>query len=92
MTIPSTPAEPGPVASTEDTVTDLRRQIARLELELDRRAQEVADLHSLLRRLTVPAAEAPSVGRRNAGVMVVVMIIAPAVIVLLVVLLAVIQR
>ena len=72
-------------------LTELRREVTRLEGELDRRAQEIADLHALLRR-TVPVAGAAPASRRNIGVMLTVLLAAPAVIIVLVVLLAAVKR
>lgn len=89
-------SDPAPLPADSDASsvlsTELRREVARLEAELDRRAQEISDLHALLRRTVPAAADAAPASRRNVGVMLTVLLGAPAVIIVLVVLLALAKR
>ncbi|MEK7214597.1 MAG: hypothetical protein AAB289_03275 [Chloroflexota bacterium] len=93
--VTESPSEPPSMPAGSEGIagllTELRREVTRLEGELDRRAQEIADLHALLRR-TVPVAGAAPASRRNIGVMLTVLLAAPAVIIVLVVLLAAVKR
>ncbi len=82
---------PADGAASSVLLAELRREVARLEVELDRRAQEIADLHALLRR-TIPVAGASPASRRNVGVMLTVLLVAPAVMIVLVVLLALVRK
>ncbi|MSQ26715.1 MAG: hypothetical protein EXR51_01050 [Dehalococcoidia bacterium] len=93
--VPESPSEPPAIPADSEgsagLLAELRREVTRLEAELDQRSQEIAGLHTLLRR-TVPVAGAAPASGRNIGVMLTVLLGAPAVIIVLVVLLAVVKR
>ena len=84
--------QPEPDDRSAALLAELRREVAHLEVELDRRAEEVAGLHALLRRtVAVPGGQAGA-SRRNVGVMLTVLLVAPAVIIVLVMLLVLARR